>query len=71
MPTITIDLTPAQAARLQAAWTEQFKATPTIADVRARIIEDLRSIVRSGEKKIAARTAAGIVQAPPAPFDLS
>lgn len=69
MPTITINLTNAQASRLQAAWAAQFKVTPTIADVRARIVADLQSIVHNGEKRLAARSAADIVKVRPAPFD--
>lgn len=69
MPTITINLTPEQATRLQDAWKEQFKVVPSISTVRAHIIADLKSIVYNGEKKIAARAAAGIVQARPTPFD--
>lgn len=66
MPVITIDLTAQQANRLQAAWTEQFGETPSIADVKAHLVRELRAIVVLGEKLAADKAAQAPVQFNPA-----
>ena len=57
MPTITIELTNAQAARLADAVEEVTGLRPTIADVRNHIVGELKSMVARGEKQKADRLA--------------
>ena len=66
MPQIVIDLTAAQATRLQAAWQAQFDKPTTMANVKQHLIRELRAIVVNGEEK-AAEDAMPV----PAPFDPS
>ena len=63
MPTITIELSAAQATRLSDAWTTHFGATPTMQDVREHLVRELKAIVYHGEKKAAE------AQFSPPPFD--
>ena len=64
MPTITIELTPAQVQRLADAWEEQFGKRPDVQDVKAHLVRELKAIVFHGEKTRAERLAAA-----PVPFD--
>ena len=64
MPTITIELTPAQVQRLADAWEEQFGKRPTIQDVKTHLVRELKAIVFHGETTKAERLAAA-----PVPFD--
>lgn len=69
MPTITINLTNEQATRLQVAWEAQFRVAPTMTDVRQRLVDDLKSIVWHGERKLTVRQAKADIVAPAPPFD--
>ncbi len=53
MPTISIDLTTQQASRLQAAWEKQFGVSPSLTDVKAYLVRELRAIVQTSERKTA------------------
>lgn len=64
MPTITIDMTAQQATRLADAMTEITGLPTTISSVRQHLIDELKGIVRRGEKQKAERLEATV------PFDL-
>jgi capsule polysaccharide export protein KpsE/RkpR len=65
MPTITIDLTNAQAKRLADAMEEVTGLPTTVESVKQHLIRELKSIVARGEKQKADRLAAA-----PASFDI-
>lgn len=65
MPQIVIELTGPQVLRLQAAWEKQFGVSPTLTDVRAHLVRELKSIVATSER----RTAEEAISIPP--FDPS
>jgi len=69
MPTISINLTAEQAARLQEAWRVQFRSPPNMASVKARLIADLKLIVANGERKMARRDMEAAAVAVPPEFD--
>jgi len=59
MPTITLTLSTAAAQRVSAALTETkgLAAPASAADVKDHIIEDLKSMVRNSERRIALAAA--------------
>lgn len=63
MPQIVIDLTNQQATRLADAWQVVHGAIPTLADVKALFISELKAVVRAGERRAAERAI------PEIPFD--
>lgn len=73
MPIITIDLTAAQAQRLAPAFKEETgipegAGAPTIADVKAYLIDHLKTMVRQYERREAMKAAVSGI-ADPTAFD--
>lgn len=66
MPTITIEMTNQQAARLADAWEELYQVRPDIVMVKTHLVRELKAIVLHGEKQKADRTAQT-----PTPFDIT
>lgn len=63
MPTLTIDFSLAHGNRIQDALTESLGLdTPaTMADFKAYVIQDVRQLVRTSEKRVASTAAADLI----------